>query len=112
MKETNIEKRIGNIFGSTGGNHAGMVYDKNYLSPTLNSMTGGCRQPMIVIDANVLRMVRTEEGKRLRKQYENHEIKHGFHEHCVYEPKWGGVSNTITSIQKDNLVIIETEDSQ
>lgn len=47
--QTNTEKRIGNIFGSTGGNHAGMVYDKNYLSPTLNSMTGGCRQPMIVV---------------------------------------------------------------
>lgn len=51
MVQTNIEKRIGNIFGSTGGNHAGMVYDKNYLSPTLNSMTGGCRQPMIVVDS-------------------------------------------------------------
>lgn len=42
------EKRIGNLFGATGGNHAGMVYDKNGLSPTLNAMQGGYRQPMIV----------------------------------------------------------------
>lgn len=42
------EKRIGNLFGATGGNHAGMVYDKNGLSPTLNSMQGGYRQPMMV----------------------------------------------------------------
>ena len=42
------EKRIGNIFGATGGNHAGMVYDKNGLSPTLNAMLGGYRQPMII----------------------------------------------------------------
>lgn len=41
MVQTNIEKRIGNIFGATGGNYAGMVYDKNYLSPTLSAMTGG-----------------------------------------------------------------------
>lgn len=49
MIETNIEKRIGNIFGATGGNYAGMVYDKDYLSPALSAMTGGCRQPMIVV---------------------------------------------------------------
>lgn len=46
---TNIEKRIGNIFGATGGNHAGMVYDKNYLAPALNTCQGGLRQPLIVI---------------------------------------------------------------
>lgn len=43
------EVRIGNIFGATGGNHAGMVYDKNGLSPTLNTMGGGGRQPHIVV---------------------------------------------------------------
>jgi len=43
------EVRIGNIFGATGGNHAGMVYDKNGLSPTLNAMQGGGRQPHIVV---------------------------------------------------------------
>lgn len=48
MKETNIEKRIGNIFGATGGNHAGMVYDKEYLAPALNAMSGGLRQPMVI----------------------------------------------------------------
>jgi len=48
MKE-NIEKRIGNIFGATGGNHAGMVFDKNYLAPALSTMQGGLRQPLIII---------------------------------------------------------------
>lgn len=36
-----MERKIGNIFGFTGGNYAGNVYDKNYLSPTLNTMQGG-----------------------------------------------------------------------
>lgn len=48
MSEANKEVRIGNIFGATGGNHAGMVYDKDGLGPTLNAMLGGYRQPMIV----------------------------------------------------------------
>ena len=42
-------KRLGNIFGYTGGNFAGNVYDKFSLSPTLNSMQGGNKQPMIII---------------------------------------------------------------
>lgn len=62
---------------------------------------------MLVVDANVLRMARTEEGKRLRKKYENHEIKHKFNEYRTYEPRWGGVSGTISTVQKDNLVLVE-----
>ena len=47
-KKTSREKKIGNVFGATGGNHAGNVYDKNYLAPALNTMEGGWRQPLIV----------------------------------------------------------------
>jgi hypothetical protein len=36
-----MEKRLGNIFGFTGGNYAGNVYDQNYIAPTLNTMQGG-----------------------------------------------------------------------
>jgi len=45
----NKEKRIGNLFGATGGNHAGMVFDQNYLAPALSTMQGGLRQPLIII---------------------------------------------------------------
>lgn len=48
MKDKNFEIRLGNIFGATGGSFAGMVYDKNGLSPTLNTMQGGGRQPHII----------------------------------------------------------------
>lgn len=34
-------KRLGNIFGYTGGNFSGNVYDKFSLSSTLNTMQGG-----------------------------------------------------------------------
>ena len=48
MKETNREKKIGNLFGATGGNYAGNVYDKNYLAPAINTCGGGYREPIIV----------------------------------------------------------------
>lgn len=40
--------RLGNILGHTGGNFAGNVYDSKSLSPTINTMSGGNTQPMIV----------------------------------------------------------------
>lgn len=50
-------------------------------------------------------MIRTEEGKRLRKQYETHEIHHGFNEYRVPEPRNDGLCNTISTVQKDTLVL-------
>lgn len=46
--ETNREKKIGNIFGATGGNYAGNVYDKNYIAPAINTCQGGYREPIII----------------------------------------------------------------
>lgn len=45
-------KKLGNISGYTGGNFSGNVYDKHSLSlsPTLNTMQGGYKQPMIIND--------------------------------------------------------------
>lgn len=51
------------------------------------------------------RMVRTEEGKALRKKYEAHEIRHGYNEYRKAEPREDGVSNSLTSVQKDNLLL-------
>lgn len=40
--------RIGNIYGFTGGSFAGMVYDPRGLCPTINTMGGGQREPLII----------------------------------------------------------------
>ena len=101
-----MEVRLGNIFGFTGGNYAGNVYDQNYMCPTLHTMQGGgYKQPMIV-EANSIRMVRTEQGKALRKQYENHEIRHGFNEYREPELRQDGVTNTLSTVQKDNYICV------
>lgn len=56
------------------------------------------------IDASCLRYERTEEGKKLRKQYENGEIKHGYNEHRMLSPRTDGKTNTLTTVEKDNMI--------
>lgn len=42
-------ERIGNIYGSQfGTGYAGNIWDKNGISPSLMTMAGGGREPMIV----------------------------------------------------------------
>lgn len=98
--------RLGNLYGEDRGTgFAGNVWDKSGVCPTITTMQGGGREPMIIEDAQAIRMVRTEEGKALRKEYESGAIHHGFNEHREMEPRTDGVSNTLTSVQKDNLVM-------
>lgn len=56
-----MEVRLGNIFGFTGGNYSGNVYDQNFMCPTLNTMQGGCKQPMIIDDTYANRQPRVYE---------------------------------------------------
>ena len=43
--------RVGGLYDSQDKiNQAGSIYDKNHLSPTLNTMQGGNRQPLIMED--------------------------------------------------------------
>ena len=42
-------ERIGNIYGPQfGTGYAGNIWDKNGISPSLMTMAGGGREPMIV----------------------------------------------------------------
>ncbi len=84
---------------------ANRVYDVGGVAPTMNTCGGGGLQPKI-LEANSIRMVRTEEGKALRKQYENHEIHHGFNEYREPELRKDGVTNTLSTVQKDNYICV------
>lgn len=65
-------------------------------------------EPIIVAmrgrEPQVLTPKRTEFGKAVRKQYENKELKMSRHTMQQLEPRKDGVTNTLTSVQKDNLV--------
>ena len=41
--------KLGNIYGFTGGNFAGIVYSAKGIAPALNTMQGGNKQPLIVV---------------------------------------------------------------
>lgn len=53
----------------------------------------------------ILKLSRTEYGKEIRKAYENHEIYEKRGNMNKLEPRTDGISNTITTVQKDNLVL-------
>ena len=49
-------KRLGNLYGEDRGTgFAGNVWDKNNLCPTITTMQGGGREPMIIEDAKTTR---------------------------------------------------------
>lgn len=59
----------------------------------------------LIAEPVCLRYERTEQAKKLRKQYENHEIKHGYHELSELHPRPDGKTNTLSTVQKDNMIM-------
>ncbi len=56
-------------------------------------------------DAKILCPKRTDYGKSIRKAYENGIVKESRHNMTELEPRNDGISNTLTTVQKDNLLL-------
>lgn len=85
------------------GHACGNIYDTEDISPTVMNNHGEC---VSVIDTpNILVSRRTDEGKKLRKDYEAGIIDAPRKTMQRLEPSADGVSNTLTTVTKDNLVI-------
>lgn len=106
-------KEVANtIHCSTGtrGNTAQYVLKpKPIVDMNNHGETVSIAEPFVVAsrerEPNVLTPKRTEEGKLLRKDYENHRINIQRKYMQQMEPRTDGVSNTITSVQKDNMLL-------
>lgn len=59
----------------------------------------------VVVEPQVLTPKRTEYGKQIRKDYESGLISESRHNMTSMEPRKDGISNTLTSVQKDNYVV-------
>ncbi len=59
----------------------------------------------------VLRTVRTEYGKAVRKDYEEGRLKISRHKMTEYEIRNDGITNTIDSVQKDNLLTVKIKEA-
>ena len=98
------EKKLGNIWGATGGNYAGNIYDTDYAAPCLNTCEGGGRMPMIVEAYAVASRGRNPDNPSDRRAGINLEQR--------FELKEDGRTNTITSVQKDNYVVVTEEENE
>lgn len=99
-----VEPRIikeGNY--SPSGHNASSIVSSQGVAPAVMENHGtvtAIREPQ------VLTPKRTEFGKAIRKQYESHEIEMSRHDMTTMDPRTDGISNTLTSVQKDNYLAI------
>lgn len=123
-------KRIGNLYGEDRGTgFAGNVWDKSQLCPTITTMQGGGREPMIIEETKCVGGLSDSlwGGKQHHQQdrvykgdialAEPANIPGGSYKHIVamrgrgenneqqLETNTQGVDNALTTVQKDNLVI-------
>lgn len=90
-----------------GKNGGGIYADK---SPTLTQ--NAWEQNNLVVEAACLTARRTEYGKAIRKEYEAHEIQAPRKAVQRLEPRTDGKTNTITTVQKDNLIMETKPDTE
>lgn len=95
-------KQIGNYETESTWNNpqTGRVYSADGISPTLNTCSDGDRQPKIVEAIIVRSTGRNPDNPSDRTP--------GNHVEQRLEPNSQGICNTLTSVQKDNLVLEPT----
>lgn len=120
-------KRVGNLFGEdVGTGHAGNVWDKSGVSPALTTMEGGYREPMVIVGSMQKNAYVGDESysptltnamgsgggqvpmivaMRGRNPEDPSDRRRGSPMEQRLEPNSDGVSNTLTTVQKDNLVL-------
>ena len=87
----------------TTGTPTEQRFEPNFSGCT-NTLTS-VQKDNYICEPQVLRAERTEYGKAIRKQYEAGEIDEKIGNMREMKPRTDGVSNTITTVQKDNYVI-------
>ena len=101
-------KGIGKISSSQDS----VVVDAEGIAPTHTSGHGNCpkiAEPYIAAvrgrEPNVLTPRRTEYGKAVRREYERGELREPRRNMQRFESRTDGVSNTLTSVSKDNYLL-------
>lgn len=74
------------------------------MQDTSNCLTS-VQKDNLVMESQVLTPKRTEYGKQIRKAYESGQIQESRHNMTELEPRQDNISNTLTTVQKDNLLL-------
>ena len=102
-------ERIGGIFDKDGTKHqAGAVWDKNQISPTLDTMQGGWRQPSVVVgkegipikNATKKGYINAYDGDGVDLAYPDSETRRGRVQR--------GLSQTLTTDDSKGVVVDDT----
>lgn len=75
------------------------------------TLTSQDRHGVAVEPIGVLRNVRTEYGKEIRKDYENGKLDISRHEFLANEIREDGISNTLSTVQKDNQLAVKVAEA-
>lgn len=94
----------------TAGNPTEQRLEMN-TQGTSNCLTS-VQKDNLVMESQVLTPKRTEYGKQIRKAYESGQIQESRHNMTELEPRQDGVSNTLTTVQKDNMVLVKQATKQ
>lgn len=70
-----------------------------------NTITTVQKDYLLMELPQIMRSERTNFGKSVRKQYERHEINLKRQDMRIWRPRKNGVSNCITTLTKDNIMI-------
>ena len=105
------------VIGKISSSQDSVVVDADGISPTHTSGHGNCpkiAEPYIAAvrgrEPNVLTPRRTEYGKAVRREYERGELREPRRNMQRFEPRTDGVSNTLTSVSKDNYLVEPMEE--
>lgn len=74
------------------------------MQGTSNCLTS-VQKDNLVLESQVLTPKRTAYGKQIRKAYESGQIQESRHNMTELEPRKDDISNTLTTVQKDNLLL-------
>ena len=99
---------VGNY--SPSGHNAARIVDSDGIAPTVMENHGTVTATVVPDNfsgAEVLKSVRTDYGKEVRKDYEDGNIDLSWADMRKLEPRDDGISNTLSTVQKDNYVLVD-----
>lgn len=78
---------------------------------TMFTLTSQDRHGVAVEPIGILRNVRTEYGKEIRKDYESGKLDISRHEFLANEIREDGITNTLSTVQKDNQLAVKVAEA-
>lgn len=75
------------------------------------TLTSQDRRGVAIDPLGVLRNVRTEYGKEIRKDYESGKLDISRHEFLANEIREDGIANTLSTVQKDNRLAVKVAEA-